>query len=80
MRIEKTGKQTYQPITITLQTEKEAEIVMAIMSRIGGDIYESPRVIADEIYTSLLSFGIDYRDENFKEKLQARGSIQFENF
>lgn len=80
MKIEQTGKRTFQPITITIQTEREAEIVMAIMSRIGGDMYESPRYIADVIYNELLKFGIDYRDGRFKEKFSARGTVQFENF
>jgi hypothetical protein len=80
MRIEQTGKRVFQPITITLQSPKEAEIVMAIMSRIGGDMYESPRFIADEIYSALLNYGIEYRDDSFQEKLKVRGSIIFENF
>lgn len=80
MRIEQTGKPTYQPITITLQTQKEAEILMTIMSHIGGDMYESPRFIADEIYNQLLNFGIDYRNDEWNLKYPSRGHICFENF
>ena len=80
MRIEQTGKQTYQPITITLQTQKEAEFLMTIMSHIGGDMYASPRMIADEIYNSLLNFGVEYRDDEWKAKYPSRGTVIFENF
>lgn len=80
MKIEQTGNKAYQPITITLQTQKEAEILMTIMSHIGGDMQESPRCIVDEIYNQLLNFGIDYRNDKWNLKFPARGTITFENF
>ena len=79
MRIEQTGKQTYQPITITLETQYEAEVIMDIVSRIAGRIENSPRKIADEVYRKLSELGVYYRDENFKQKYTARGTIYYED-
>ncbi|CAB4133262.1 hypothetical protein UFOVP250_94 [uncultured Caudovirales phage] len=79
MRIERKVKLDYKPITITLETEREAEMLMQITGLIAGSSIDTPRGLADKIYQTLGSLGVDYRDENFKSKFKARGTIIFDS-
>lgn len=70
----------FQPITITLENQQEAEIMIQIMALIAGDSEKSPRGFADKIYYELGGYGIDYRDDNFNSKYPSRGTIIFQDY
>ena len=80
MIIEQKQTKVYQPITITLQTQEEAEVIMLIMSMIAGDSENSPRGISSHIVENLMKLGIDYRDENFELKYGVRGKLIFDDY
>ena len=79
MKIEQKQTKAFQPISITLENEFEAEVVMHIMSHIAGDGEQSPRGIADVIYEQLMKLGVDYRDDQWNKKFVSRGTLFFEN-
>jgi hypothetical protein len=68
----------FQPITITLETQQEAEKMMAIMGLIAGCSEKTPRGLADKIYYELGGYGIDYRDDAFNSKYPSRGTLIFQ--
>jgi len=68
----------FQPITITLETQQEAEMLMQICGLIAGCSEYTPRGLADKIYYELGGYGIDYRDDAFNSKYPARGTIIFD--
>jgi hypothetical protein len=78
MKIELKSKKVYQPITITLETEQEAEMLMQICGLIAGCSEKTPRGLADKIYHQLGAFGVDYREDDFRSKYLARGTIIFD--
>ena len=77
MKVELKNKKVYQPITITLETEQEAEMLMQICGLIAGCSEYTPRGLSDKIYQQLGAFGVDYRDDAFNSKYPARGTITF---
>ena len=79
MKIEQKQTKAFQPISITLENEFEAEVVMHIMSHIAGDGEKSPRGVADTIFEHLLKLGVDYRDDAWNMKFASRGKLFFEN-
>ncbi len=53
-----TQEKAFAPITIVLETRREAEVLKAIVGRICGDAF-GPRKVADLILAHLDNLGID---------------------
>jgi hypothetical protein len=73
MKIEQPKKQ-FQPITITLETEREAEILMLLCACVAGEP-DGARSVSTKVYETLMQLGVDYRDANFNLKYVMRGRI-----
>lgn len=79
MLVELNTNDDYIPITITLVTRYEAEVIMDIVSRIAGCGEKSPRKVADDLYCELVKLGVCNRDEKFEQKYKAEGRIVYED-
>lgn len=74
MKIEQKEFKKFNPITLTLETEEEALILVAICGSISG-CPNGPRSVSDKIYELFGKLGIRNRDENFIERYEVRGSL-----